>query len=446
MSRLGARFVRFLAVSILIGAVAPGRVEALDLPIKKLVFENGMTVLLLERPSLPFIVVDAKVLGGSLYDPDDRPGTASLTASLLTHGTASRGAIDLAEALDSVGASLRSSASDDFASVSLTVLKKDVQIGFEILADVLMNPSFAEGEIAREKAQVQAQIKSDLDDPARIADKLFASLVFKNHPYAHPIEGTEESLPKIGREDLAAFYKRYYKPNNIVMAVVGDITEEEAIEIVNARFGRWAFRNVEAPAIRSVPKAARVVKVVSKDLKQATIRLGHPGIRRSSPDYYAAYVMNHILGGGGFSSRMMTRVRDEKGLAYDIRSGFDAGLEPGAFSVSVQTKNETAPDAVEMVLEEINRIRKALVSESELADAKSYLIGSFPLRLDTNRKIASILSSVEFYGLGLDYFETYPRRIDSVSREEVLKMARKHLNPKNYVLVIVGKPDASRLP
>ncbi len=446
MSRLGPRLVRFLAVLILIGAVPPGRAEALDLPIKKLVFENGMTVLLLERPSLPFVVVDAKILSGSLYDPEDRPGTASLTASLLTQGTASRTAIDLAEALDSVGASLRSSATDDFASVSLTVLKKDVQLGFEILADVLMNPSFAENEIVREKAQVQARIRSDLDDPARIADKLFASLVFRNHPYAHPVEGTEESLQKIGREDLAAFYKRYYRPNNIVMGVVGDITEEETIEIVNARFGRWPFGNVEAPSIRPVPKTSRVVKVVSKELKQATIRLGHPGIRRSSPDYYAAYVMNHILGGGGFSSRLMTRVRDEKGLAYDIRSGFDAGLEPGAFSVSVQTKNETAPDAVEMVLEEINRVRKAVVSEAELADAKSYLIGSFPLRLDTNRKIAGILSSVEFYGLGLDYFESYPRRIDSVSREEVLKMARKHLNPKNYVLVIVGKPDAGRLP
>ncbi|OGW59446.1 MAG: hypothetical protein A2V83_05715 [Nitrospirae bacterium RBG_16_64_22] len=446
MSRQSPRLVRFLAVLILIGAVPPGRAEALDLPIKKLVFENGMTVLLLERPSLPFVVANAKILGGSLYDPEDRPGTASLTATLLTHGTASRSAIDLAEALDSVGASISSSSADDFASVSLTALKKDVQLGFEILADVMMNPSFSENEIAREKAQVLARIKSDLDDPARIADKLFASLVFKNHPYAHPVEGTEESLGKIGREDLAAFYKRYYKPNNVVMAVVGDITEEETIEIVNARFGRWPFRNVEPPAIRSVPKTSRTVKVVSKDLKQATIRLGHPGIRRSSPDYYAAYVMNHILGGGGFSSRMMARVRDEKGLAYDIRSGFDAGLEPGAFSVSVQTKNETAPDAVEMALEEINRIRKTVVSEAELADAKSYLIGSFPLRLDTNRKIAAILSSVEFYGLGLDYFESYPRRIDSVSREEVLKMARKHLNPKNYVLVIVGKPDASRLP
>jgi len=188
-----------------------------------------------------------------------------------------------------------------------------------------------------------------------------------------------------------------------------------------------------------------VLKLIDKDLTQATVALGHVGIDRRNPDFYAVSVMNYILGGGGFSSRLVNRIRDEQGLAYDVDSGFQANVMPGPFTVSLQTRNEAANKAIASVFQEVKRIRTEPVSHQELTDAKAYLTGSFPLRLDTTGKLAGLLTVVELHGLGLSYFQDYPKAINAVTKEDVLRVAQKYLNPDVYALVVVAKLAAAKI-
>jgi zinc protease len=220
---------------------------------------------------------------------------------------------------------------------------------------------------------------------------------------------------------------------------VGDVTEAELMELVQAQFGGWEARDVPpvaAPSARLPEK--RRMELIDRNLTQATLILGHVGIQRNNPDYYAVVVMNYILGGGGFSSRLLKKIRDEQGLVYGIVSHFDARVHPGSFEVSLQTKTATADEATAGVLAEIERIRRERVTAQELAEAKDFLVGSFPLRMETNTRMAGLLAQVEFYGLGLDYFNDYPEKIKAVTADDVLRVAQSYLHPDKLTLVAVG--------
>ena len=269
--------------------------------------------------------------------------------------------------------------------------------------------------------------------------KAFYKAVFGKHPYGRPVEGTEETLDRITREDISAFYKEHYLPNNTIITVVGDISKSELTSLLERYFMNWRKKVskemlLPPPVFEDKPKVIKIQKA----LTQANIMLGHLGIKRDNPDYYAVSVMNYILGGGGFASRLMDNIRDNKGLAYDVHSTFSANKYSGSFQAGLQTKNESANTAIEETLKEMERIRTEQVTDKELGDAKSYLTGSFPLRIDSNRKIAAFLTSVEFYGLGLDYVDNYRKFIEAVTKDDILRVARKYLNTKNYVLVVVG--------
>jgi len=230
------------------------------------------------------------------------------------------------------------------------------------------------------------------------------------------------------------------------VAIVGDVSVEEARALAEKYLGAWARKDVPPIAAAQLPvPPSPVLKVIDKDLTQANIILGHPGIRRSNPDYYAVFIMNYILGGGGFSSRLLTNIRDGRGLAYSVGSAFDTKYAAGAFYISLQTKNSTANEAIRESLREMRKIRQELVRPEELQEAKDYLTGSFPLRLDSNAKIADYLTYVEFYELGSNYFEEFPRRLAAVTREDVLKAARSYLNPETFVLVVVGKEAEAKI-
>lgn len=440
--RPAGRFVRTLFSSfflILLLPVWAGPANAAEIKPKRVSIENGMTLLILERPSLPVVSVEVLVQAGALFDPDEKAGLANLTASLLDEGTKKRKSTDISDAVDFIGASLSASANDDYASASLKVLKKDVETGLELLSDILINPVFDPKEVERVRNNILGGILAEKDQPQVIAERAFQKDVFGNHPYRNPVSGREDSVPKISRDDLVSFHQKFYRPNNTILAVVGDVTEKEAVALVRKYFGEWEKNPVPLPQVGPPQRLqAKRVEVIHKDLTQASVMLGHVGIERSNPDYYAVTVMNYILGGGGFSSRMMTDIRDNRGLVYSIYSRFDAGKLPGAFSVSLQTKTESAGEAIEGVLQEIKKMKGEPVSETELSEAKSYLVGSFPLRIDTTGKLASLLSAVEFYQLGLDYFEKYPEYINKVTREEISRVARKYLDPEHYVLVVVA--------
>ncbi len=408
--------------------------------VKRVVLKNGIVLLLQERHSIPTVVFSIKIKAGSIYEPDELAGLANLTADILTEGTKNRTAKQISEEIDFVGGKIGTSANADYAEASLSILKKDINLGLDLLSDILMNPAFDEKEIERERSQTLAGILNEKDDPGAIASKAFSKILYLKHPYWRPVDGLEDTLPKIKKDDIVNFYKKYYKPNNTIMAVVGDITLEEAVLLIEKHFGKWEKSKVSLPKIPSPVKLTnKNVELIDKDLTQATIHLGHIGISRKNPDFYTLIVMNYILGGGGFSSRLVEDIRDNQGLAYSVHSGFDARLYEGPFKVTMQTKNENANKAINAILKHIEDIRANPVKDNELNDAKSYIVGSFPLRLDTNSKMAGLLSLIEFYDLGLNYFTEYPKKINAVTKEDILKAAKKYLDPKNYLLVVVAK-------
>jgi len=435
----------FLFVVILIISLF-SRVYAAEPLGKRIVLENGMILLLSEKHDIPMVTVNMAIKAGSTAEPEDKPGLASITASLLMQGTSKRSAIQINREIDFIGGSLSASGGDDFASANLRVLKKDLRTGLDLLSDALMNPVFDQKEIDRSVKATLAGIKQRKDEPSAVAGEAFEKAVFGRHPYGRTDDDVATYLPKLIRQDILSFYSSRYSPNNAIIAVVGDVTEKEIILLLNEYFKTWKKNEQPLPASLLPPVIDKtVVRKIDKNITQANIAMGNIGISRENPDYYVAMVMNYILGGGGFSSRLMDNIRDNKGLAYDVHSGFSAQKEPGAFTVSIQTKNETANEVIEETLKEIRRMQTELVSVKELSDAKAYLTGSFPLRMDTSTKIAGMLTAIEIYNLGLDYPQNYPHLINSVTREDILRVAKKYLRPDCMVVVVVANQEKAKL-
>lgn len=406
---------------------------------KRTVLPNGLIVLQAENHRLPIVMVTVIIKAGQIHDPDQKAGTSNLVAELLTEGTKNRSSRDISEEVDFIGASLDASAGEDFTTLSLSVLKKDVRKGFEMLSDVLLNPIFPESEIERIKLRTKGFLKQREEDPSFLAERAFNREVFGDHPYGRLTEGSPESLDRISRQDLVKFHADYFVPNNAILSVSGDLTPDELMSLLSDSLGAWEQRSLpmrQSPDTQKKP--IRKTVAIDKDLTQANIIMGHGGIKREDPDYYAISVMNYILGGGGFSSRLMQSIRDTMGLAYDVHSFFAAYKESGSFRIGVQTKNESAHVAIGEILRQLKTIRNEPVSDEELSEAKSYLTGSFLRRLDTNRKIADFLASVEFFNLGIDYVDKYAGYINAVTKEDVLRVAQKYLDPENYVLVVVA--------
>jgi len=407
-------------------------------PIQRTILPNRLVLLAGEEHSLPFVTLQLLIDSGSRRDPSGLGGLAYMTARGLLLGTAKRNVTTINEELDFMGASLNSSSGRDYATLSLRVLKKDLGKGLDLFMEALTQPTFPEEEIRRETEKLLAAIQSEEDQPDEVAEKAFQKELFLTSPYAHRVEGTKDSLSRLTREALLKFYRDYYHPNNSILTVVGDITTDELKTNLFPRLADWPMADIpEVPFLTTFAKGPKVTKI-DRPITQANIILGHAGVSRKNPDYYALTVMNYILGGGGFSSRLVEEIRDKKGLAYSVTSFFDPGKYPGSFQIVLQTKNASAREAISLSLQEMNRMQKEGVSEKELEAAKKYLIGSFPMRLDTQGKLVNFLTQVEYYGLGLDYPEKYSSLIQSVTREEILRVARTYLHPEDTLLVIVA--------
>jgi zinc protease len=405
---------------------------------RRSVLENGMILLTSEQRTLPMVSIEMLIFAGSRFDGPKQEGVANLTAKLLTEGTKARSALQISQSLDFIGANLSSGASQDLASISMTVLKKDLATGLELLSEILTSSVFPQAEIERQKQAIIATIRAQEENPGEIAEKRFLAALYPESPAGRPVEGSETSVMSISQSALRQFYSRFYRPNRTIMSVVGDVSHEELVKALRQPFRSWT-RGEAAPGPLVPTKTGAPQDVrVNKELTQANIIVGHEGIARTNNDYYAVQVMNYILGGGGFSSRAMDSVRNERGLAYSVYSIFDAEKGRGTFQFVMQTKNETAPEAIKIVKDEMLRIRQQPVSEAELSDAKNYLIGSFPLRFDTNHKVANFLAQVEYFELGLEYPERYAGLIQKVTGDDVLRVAQRYLYPDKLITVVVG--------
>ena len=432
MKELGLSLLVFLAM-----LCGPMSSEAAMTP-KRTVLNNGMVLLTSEQRAVPMVSIELMVDAGSRYEAANQAGLANLAAKLLIYGTARRTALQISEALDFIGASLDTGCGKDVATVSMTVLKKDLATGLELLAEVLTQATFPQAEIERQKQAIIASIKAAEEEPGAVAGKAFSSVLFPESPYGRPAEGTEVSVKALQRKSLQEFYKRYYRPNRSIIAVVGDVSEHEIAQSLNAALRKWSKGEPGGKSLVPVQIGAPQTVRVNKDLTQANIILGHNGVARGNPDYYALQVANYILGGGGFSSRVMDSIRNERGLAYSVYSYFAAEKSHGSFEFVMQTKNETALEAIRIARDEVRRIREEPVSEQELNDAKDFLMGSFPLRFDTNRRVAGFLAQVEYFQLGLDYPERYGELIRKVTREDIQRVAKQYLQPESLITVIVG--------
>ncbi len=404
---------------------------------------NDLVWLFSQQTGLPLVTLHLIIKAGTLQEPKGKEGLANLTAALLLSGTKSRSATQIAQQLDFLGAHLKAAGGDDFATVSLTVLKKDLGPGLELFKDVLLNPTFAPDEVKRKVAQYKASLESEKDEPMTVASRTFAKDLYGDFPYGHPVMGTPEGLSAITPKDLAEFHRTYFRPNNAILAVVGDLTQDEARQWLTKTLGGWTAAPIPPLKLPPIPPLKqRQVVVIDKDISQANIILGSLGIKRQNPDFYAVQVMNYILGGGGFSSHLMEDIREKRGLAYSVGSAFSPGLEPGPFTVSLETKNPSAAEAIQQVVTQIKLMMTEPVKPQELEDAKTYFIGSFARNMDSLGKRAWLLTYVETYGLGLDYPWKYPDLIRHLTPEDIRQVAEKYLHPDDYLLVIVGKKAA----
>ena len=431
------RFARLsLCIPLGVLAVAPAFAGSLA---HREVLPNGVVLLVAERPAIPIVVVRVYLRAGSVYDPPDGGGLANLTADLLTRGTAKRTGPELDSAVEFVGGSLAGDAGRDGATVGLSVLRKDLALGLDLLAEVLLQPAFPEAELKRRREEIAAGIQRSEQDPQTVAGRAMAELLYPGHPYSRPVSGTVESVRRLTREQVAAFHRENYRPDTAVISVVGDVTRDEIRRDLAARLNGWAAPAAPRPAIPQAPASPPVeARRIERDLTQTTVSLARPGIRQDHPDYFPLVVANYILGGGS-ASRLYTKVREERGLAYSVYSGLGPRRSGASYFVGLQTRLEAVDEAVRLVKEEMARMGREPVTPRELDTAKSYLIGSYPLRTDTSGKMAGLLVAVEENQLGLDWPDRFKAGISRVTAADIGRVAATYMDPATFSSVTVGK-------
>ncbi len=412
--------------------------------VDRVVLENGMIVYFLEDHDLPLFNITARIRTGAIYEPPEKAGLASLTGYVMrSGGTISMPADKMNEELEFMATSVETSIDRESGSASLSTLKKDIDKGLKIFADVLMNPAFPEDKIKMRKDEVIESIRRENDNPSQIAGREFRRIMYDSkHPYSRKVEGTLESIEKITRDDIVAFHRKFFHPNNIILGLSGDFNREEIVKKLNTVFAGWKKEDIHFPEVPKVEKRfEKAVHYVYKDINQANVIMGHLGIHRKSPDYFPVTIMNFILGGGSFTARIPGRIRSDEGLAYSAFSAFQTARDLGMFFVSCQTKLESTNRAVSIALEELEKIRKAPVDKEELSQAKETFMNQFVFRFTTSSSIVAQKVDIEYEDLPLNYLETYLDNVQSVTQEDVQRVARKYLHPDEIKILVVGDKE-----
>jgi len=401
---------------------------------------NGLQIAVVEMHKVPVVDVTLLVDAGTVRDPDDLPGLATFTALMLQQGAGARTALDIADEAAYLGASLNTSASYDGAVASVHVPKRRLGLALDLLADVMLRPTFPDSEIARQRDLRRAQLLQQQDQPVAMANVAFAAIVFGfAHPYGRPTNGTEASTAALSRDRVMDFYRSYYRPNGARLLVVGDVTLEEARRLVATRWGDWA--RVDAPSVAQAPPPAaaeRTIYLVDKPgAAQSVFRIGQVGVSRATPDYFALQVLNTILG-GSFTSRLNQNLRETHGYTYGASSQFAMRLQAGPFVAASSVVTAKTDSALIEFLRELRRIRDDSVPQVELDKAKAYITLGLPGEFETTRGAARQFAELLVYGLPLDYFAAYIPRIDAVTAAEVQGVARRYLDPDHLAIVVVG--------
>jgi predicted Zn-dependent peptidase len=405
---------------------------------ERVVRGNGTVMHLIPDREVPLVDVQVMIRTGSALDPKDKVGLAGLTGRVLrTGGSRLHSGSSLSEKLDGMGAVLETSIGWESGRASLSVLSGDVEKGIELLAEILRYPRFEESEVERAKNLKIESIRRRYDDPDTVALLEFRAAVYGDDPRGR--RSTVEGIASITRDDLASFHSRYFHPDRLIVGVSGDFEAEEFISLWDRHFGDWppVDRAVEPfPVPRLSPPP--VVRLARKGFPQSTILLGHLAPSVDSPDFFAFTLLNYILGGGGFNSRLMEEIRSNRGLAYSVGSWYRGDVGYGVFMAHCKTGPESTVEAARLTREIIEEVREDGVTAEELRWAKEAIINKLVFAVDSTAEVVSRKMSYEYDGLPPDFLETYPERIEAVGREELLRLARQVLRPRQAPMVVVG--------
>lgn len=402
---------------------------------------NGLRVVAVPHHEQPAVSLRLLVAAGGAHDPAGKPGVANLAASLLDQGTRSRSAQAIATAIDNLGGALGVGAGTDLTFVNAVVLKEDLDFVLDLVADVARNPAFSPEEIDRQRQQLLSGLQVSYEDPGYIAGVVFDRLVYGFHPYGRPSSGTPESIRAITREDLVSFHATYFAPNNAILAIVGDVTPEEAFAGAERAFGDWTRAGVSLPGFGDPPPPTRRVVVVDRPgAVQTEIRVGHLGVPRKNPDYMSLNLAIKILGGEG-ANRLHRVLRSERGLTYGASADFETLQQSGDIVAETNTRSETTGEVLRLIVDEVWRLRRERVNRAELEGAQAYLAGSFPLTIETPSAIALQVLNALFYGLDLQELEDFPERVNAVTPADVQRVAERYLKPDRLSIVLVGDAD-----
>jgi zinc protease len=440
--------VLVLVLGMLIGLFPGGKTLAADeitlqIPSRKVVLPNGLTVVVSEKPKLPIAHVSVRVKVGSVHDPEGQAGLADLTARLLDKGTGQRTATAIAEEVDFLGARLDANAGGTGSTIALSLLAKDLERGLDLLADILRDPTFEPAELERERARMLSQIQQRRVNPSQVVAETFREMVYAGHPLHRPVTGYPQTVTDITRDDVRAFHQRFYVPNNAIVVMVADVPAERMLALLERSLGEWPARPLDQTAL---PQPAQLegkhVRLVDMDVNQSSLQFGHLSVRRADPEFATIRAMNYILGGGGFGSRLTRSIREEQGLAYSVFSHFVGGSQfPGFFVAELQTRIDTTSQALKSLFAVIESMKQQPVSAEELTDMKLYFEGSLPRRAETYGQAAGLLLDREFFGLPDEYWEAEIRQIQALTAQDIQQSAQRHLHADNFVLALATKRE-----
>lgn len=418
--------------------VAPAA-QAID--IKEVISPGGISAWLVEDHSIPFVAVSFEFKGGASLDAPGKRGAINLMSATLEEGAGRRDATTFAEEVQRLGAQFSFGASDDTLSVGMRALTEEREGTAALLREALTQPRFDQPAIDRVKGQVQAIIRTEATDPQAIASKEMARQAWGDHPYATSINGTAESVAALTQRDLVEAKNRVLARDRVVVGAAGDITAEELGLMLDEILGGLPETGT-APLPENATLALKGgVTVIDWDSPQTVVSFAGPGLPIDDPDYFAAIVANHILGGGGFSSRLMDEIREKRGLTYGIGTGLATGLYGQTWQGGMASSNANVAQGIELIRAEWDRMAQGGVTDAELADAKTYLTGEYPLRFDGNGKIAGILAGMQLVGFPIDYPNTRNAKVEAVTAADVQRVAQRLLHAADLRFVLVGRPD-----
>jgi len=411
--------------------------------VKEVLLDNGITVLIKENHSVPLFAARAAFLGGVRFEDKNSNGVFNFVSETLTRGTTSRSAEDIAREIESIAGSVNGFSGRNSFGVTVESLSRNFDKAMDILADVILHPSFIPEEIERARRDILSDINREGDNPLRLTINLFLTTLYREHPYGLNILGTKETISKIGREDLIKFYQKYARPENMVISVVGDVNEKDVLKTIEKYFGTLKKGGFLPPQVKPEPPPdkIRTDALKQKDKAQTHIILGFQAPTLKDPDQYPFEVLNAIFAGQG--GRLFTELRDKRSLAYSVTSFLNFGLEPGFFGVYIGSAPEKEAEAIQGIKEQLTILLRDGITDDELKRAKNYLVGNFEIGLQQNSSQAAKIAFDELYGIGWDEYTRYPEQIYSITNEDVMRVARKYIDLDKYTLVIV-RPENSK--